>query len=311
MVKFFIPFFFVVFISFGQNKKAFEIGVLLDNDSFSSLVNDKYYTNGMEIFGNYISKKSNQDVFKSNGFRIGQYIFNPKWVKSDFKEDHNRPYAGYLFAEFNQNRFYKNQTVWITKYQIGVIGPSSKAEDFQKWMHNAFGFGRLYGWQHQIKNTVAIQYNTIFSAKVFDKITTDKIDFHWQSKAEIGTVFSSITTGILSRISLSKNLKSMQQSNFYNSLMFEDKNINELYFYFLPKINLQFYDATIQGSLFDEDSPLTFTPNLFRFKLETGLKYQIQNWNLGYTFHYTTQEIKSNSSTGFYYGSVGMSYIFK
>jgi lipid A 3-O-deacylase len=294
----------------GQEKKTFEIGITLDNDSFSSIINDKYYTNGMEIFGNYISKKTNQDVFISSGFKIGQYIYNPKSVKSDFKDDHNRPYSGYLFAEFNQSKFYKNQTIWITKYQMGIVGPSSQAEEFQKWMHNAFGFGKLYGWQHQIKNTVALQYNTIFSSKIFDTNSTNKIDFHWQSKAEIGTAFSGITTGIVSRISLSKNLKSMQQSNFYNSLLFPTESKSELYLYFLPKINIQFYDATLQGSLFDDKSPLTFNPSLLRFKLETGLKYRIENWNFNYIIHYTTQEIKNNSVTGFYYGSIGISSLF-
>ena len=309
----------VIFISsifccsylFSQTKNIFEIGLVLDNDSFTSAVNDKYYTNGMEVFCRVLSKKSTVEVKKIISFKAGQYIYNPKWVKSDFIDDHNRPYAGYLFAEVGINRFYKNGNVWITNFQLGVIGPLSQAQDFQELMHTTFDFGKIYGWQYQIGNAVGLQYNTVFSKKIIPKFTTDKIDFHFQSKLDLGTIASGITVGSLLRISLIKSLTSIQNSNFYGASLQNEKVENkELYFFLLPKINCQIYDATIQGSLVENNSPLVFNIRPIRFKAEAGVKFRYNNWNASYSFLYTTNEIKNSTTTGFYYGSVATSYLF-
>ena len=287
------------------------MGLVLENDSFTSAVNDKYYTNGMELFYRHLSNKSNDDVKKIISFKAGQYIYNPKWVKSDLIEDHNRPYAGYLFVEVGVNRFYRNENVWITNFQLGVVGPLSQAEDFQKIMHNTFGFGKIYGWQFQIGNALGLQYNTIFSKKIMSKFSTKKMDFHFNSKLDMGTVATGITVGSLVRISLNNALFSIQNSNFYGaSLQRHKSKNNECYLFLLSKINYQIYDATIQGSLFENNSPLVFKINPIRFKVETGIKYRFSSWNTSYSFLYTTNEIKNSTTSGFYYGSIAASYIF-
>ena len=287
------------------------MGLVLENDSFTSAVNDKYYTNGMELFYRHLSNKSNDNVKKIISFKAGQYIYNPKWVKSDLIEDHNRPYAGYLFVEFGVNRFYRNENVWITNFQLGVVGPLSQAEDFQKIMHNTFGFGKIYGWQFQIGNALGLQYNTIFSKKIMSKFSTKKMDFHFNSKLDMGTVATGITVGSLVRISLNNALFSIQNSNFYGaSLQRHKSKNNECYLFLLSKINYQIYDATIQGSLFENNSPLVFKINPIRFKVETGIKYRFSSWNTSYSFLYTTNEIKNSTTSGFYYGSIAASYIF-
>jgi lipid A 3-O-deacylase len=296
---------------FSQNNTPFEIGLVLENDSFTSVVNDKYYTNGMELFYRHLSNKSNDNVKKIISFKAGQYIYNPKWVKSDLIEDHNRPYAGYLFVEVGVNRFYRNENVWITNFQLGVVGPLSQAEDFQKIMHNTFGFGKIYGWQFQIGNALGLQYNTIFSKKIMSKFSTKKMDFHFNSKLDMGTVATGITVGSLVRISLNNALFSIQNSNFYGaSLQRHKSKNNECYLFLLSKINYQIYDATIQGSFFENNSPLVFKINPIRFKVETGIKYRFSSWNTSYSFLYTTNEIKNSTTSGFYYGSIAASYIF-
>ena len=307
----FITSVFCSILVFSQNKNSFEIGLVLDNDSFTSAVNDKYYTNGMEVFCRFLSKKPTEDVKKIISFKVGQYIYNPKWVKSDFIEDQNRPYAGYLFAEVGINRFYKNGNVWITNFQLGVLGPLSQAQDFQKIMHTTFEFGKIYGWQYQIGNALGLQYNTVFSKIIIPKFTTHKIDFHFQSKLDLGTISSGITIGSLVRIGLGKSLISIQNSNFYGATLQKGNAKNkEMYLFLLPKVNCQVYDATIQGSLFENNSPLVFNIRPIRFKAEVGVKFRYNNWNASYSFLYTTNEIKNSATTGFYYGSITTSYLF-
>lgn len=296
---------------FSQRIRTFEIGVVVDNDSFTSTVNDKYYTNGAELFYQHLSNQSHDTLKKIIRFKAGQYIYNPKWVKSDFIVDHNRPYAGYLFAELGIRRFYKSQSVWITNFQVGVVGPLSNAENVQKTMHTAFGFGKIYGWQHQIENTLGLQYNSIFSKKLPLPITTANIDFHGQLKIDLGTIFTGFSLGSLMRISLTKPLISLQHSNFYDaSLQNEVLTSNEWYLFILPVINYQMYDATILGSAYESNSSNSFRINPFRFNGEIGFKFRHRHWNLSYSALYKSNEISNSTTTGFYYGSIAASYLF-
>jgi hypothetical protein len=113
------------------------------------------------------------------------------------------------------------------------------------------------------------------------------------------------------RISLYKALFGIQNSNFYGASLQKGKSKNsECYLFLLPKLNYQVYDATLQGSLFEDNSPLVFKINPIRFKAETGVKLRYNNWNASYSFVYTTNEIKNSTTTGFYYGSVAASYLF-
>jgi len=296
---------FAAILGRAQQKTNFEIGLQLDNDSFVSTFNDFYYTNGIFAFANYTSKKSTDEKKIIHGFRLGQQIFNPRNVKSPFPEDHNRPYAGYLFGEYNLTKMYRSNQVFGISFRTGIIGPDSKAEDFQNWMHRNFGFGDIIGWEYQIKNLFAAQVGMNYSKPI---LNADSFDFHWYTKAEIGTAFTGISMGPLARISFLKSIAPMQDSNFYNSL---GKTEKELYFFIVPKVNLQFYDATIQGSLFNDDSPVTFGLKPWRFKGEAGLRFRYSHYNLSCSFNYTTDEIRNSSSTGFYYGSIISSYTFK
>lgn len=298
---------FIPGLVWAQNKPNFELGLQLDNDSFASTYNDFYYTNGLIVFGNYVSKNSSESKKVIHGFKIGQQIYNPRNVKSMFPEDHNRPYAGYLFAEYSNTKMYESNEVLKISYRLGIIGPGSKAEDFQDWMHQTFAFGDIIGWENQIQNLPAVQFGFDYSKPIFSKITSDKIDFHLYSQNEIGTAFVGFNAGPLARISLSKSLTPMLNSNFYNGLNNLKK---ELYLFIVPKINLQLYDATLQGSMFNNESPVTFDLKPLRFKGEAGLKFKYSNYNLSCSFNYTTDEIRNSSATGFYYGSIIGSYVF-
>lgn len=291
----------------SQQKTKFEIGLQSENDSFVSTYNDFYYTNGLFAFANYLSPKSTEGKKIIHGFQIGQKIYNPRNVKSVFPEDHNRPFAGYLFAEYNRTKMYQSGQVFKMTFGLGRIGPDSKAEQFQDWMHETFGFGDIFGWEYQIKNLWAVQLGAAYSFPVFSKINSDKIDFNLYAQGEIGTAFTGFSVGTLGRISLSKSLTPIQNSNFYNGLGNSSK---ELYLFILPKINLQFYDATIQGSLFNDKSEVTFDLKPFRFKAEAGLKFRYNQYNLGCVFNYTTDEIKNTSAVGYTFGSLQFSYVF-
>ncbi|MEN9909274.1 MAG: hypothetical protein RLZZ540_2423 [Bacteroidota bacterium] len=296
----------------SQNSSV-EIGVVTENDLYTSSKNDQYYTNGLEIFYRYLSKKNKSHLVKKiNQIRLGQYMYSPRSIYKNQEEMFDRPFAGYLFGEFGNANFYTNQAVLKKYVQIGYVGPNSFADEVQSGTHRLFHYTAFEEWDYQIKNTLAIQIYALFAKPLFGGIKSNRIDFQWQSEAKLGTVFTSLSTGFVTRIGINK-LVSLSDSNFYGaSLSTATRPVaSEFYFYMAPSFNYQIYDATIQGSLFNDNSPVTFDIRPFRFNGEAGLKYRTNNLNLSYAFVYRGKELKSDRNMGFFYGSIGISYIFR
>ena len=290
-----------------------EIGLITDNDLYTSSKNDKYYTNGLEFFYRFLVKNDKEAINKKIlEFRIGQYIYNPRTIKANDAKLNDRPFAGYLFAEAGRTSFYQNESVFKVAVQFGFIGVNSFAEEMQKEFHAIFNYKSVQGWQYQIKNAVALQTNFLFSKKLFVKQNKQNIDFHFQSKADLGTIFTGVSAGFLTRISM-KKVVPVYDSNLYGGSVHANsqQNDSELYFYIVPGINYQLYDATIQGSLFNDSSPITYDLIPFRFNAESGIKYRKNNLNLSYAFIYRGKELKNDLVTGYFYGSIAIAYLFK
>lgn len=295
---------------FGQNHSA-EVGIVLDNDLFVSTVNDKYYTNGIELFYRYLNDNSSEKIQKkTTEFRFGQKIFNPYTVEAKNIRKHDRPFAGFLYAEVATTNFYQNNSLFKFGGQVGIVGPSSGGEAFQKLFHRTFGYKNVEGWEFQIRDILALQINSAY-AKTLASGT--KIDFHAAANATVGTVFTGISAGPIARFSLYKELLPMHNSALFNASLQTEKenykNQREFFFYVNPSLNYQLYDATIQGSLFNENSPVTYDLIPFRFNAEAGFRYRHNHWNLHYLFMYRGKELSNNRIESHFYGQIGASYL--
>jgi lipid A 3-O-deacylase len=293
-------------------QKPAEIGIISDNDLYSSPINDQYYTNGIEFIYRYLGKRSDEKVAKKiTEFRIGQYIFNPQSVRAEDINVNDRPFAGYLFAEAGINTFYTNENVLKLNFQLGVVGPESYAEEVQKGLHNLFNYPTVKGWQHQITTIPAAQLQAVYSHKIFRETYKEKIDFHLQGEANAGTIWTSISAGAMARISLRGLLVPMYDSALHGATLSHDKDKNkrDLFLYFNPSVQYQIYDATIEGSPFNDKSPVTFPLIPFRFNAEAGIKYRRDRWNFSYSVNYRGKELSNNVITGYYYGSIQIGYM--
>ena len=121
--------------AFGQGK-SIEIGLVTENDLYTSSKNDKYYTNGLEVFYKFLSKNEKSEVNKKiTEFRIGQYIYNPRSISSEDIATNDRPFAGYLFVEAGRSFFYQNESVVKYNVQIGNVGPDAFGKETQNFIH--------------------------------------------------------------------------------------------------------------------------------------------------------------------------------
>lgn len=299
-------------LMWGQ--KPAEIGLITDNDLYSSPINDQYYTAGLEIFYRYLGNSQNEKVAKKiTEFRVGQYIYNPQSVRAEEINVNDRPFAGYLFAEAGINTFYTDESIFKLTFQGGVVGPESGAEAVQKGLHKMIGYPTVSGWQHQITTTVAVQAAAFYSKKIFAERYKEKVDFHIQGEINLGTIWNTANVGAMSRISFKRPLQAMYNSSLHGAVLNHNKEAykeqREFFLYINPMVQYMQYDATIQGSHFNTTSPVTFPLIPFRFNAEVGIKYRYNNWNYSYSVNYRGKELSNNVITAFYYGSIQISYL--
>ncbi|WP_255566955.1 lipid A deacylase LpxR family protein [Flavobacterium litorale] len=297
-------------------QKPAEMGAILDNDLYVSPVSDQYYTNGIALFYRYLGNAKNKKVAKKiTEFRLGQQIYNPQSVRAEDINVNDRPFAGYLFAQAGINTYYISESVLKLNLQMGVVGPESGAEHLQEGLHSILGYPTVKGWQHQIKTLLAVQLNAFYSKKLFPNRNNNQTDFHLQANADVGTVFTGITAGGMMRINLNKykGLVPVYNSGLHDATLSKDKTTyngrRELFLFVNPNANYQFYDATIEGSLFNDDSPVTFPLIPLRFVGEVGVTYNYNNWNLSYSFNYFSKKLSNIVITGHYYGTITVGYL--
>lgn len=299
------------FLGISQTISKYQIGVELDNDLYTSVKNDRYYTNGIALFYNYLNTKTTERLLKkTTEFRLAQYIYTPKTRLANEIAVNDRPFAGYLFGEVNQNYFMVHDVVYQGAVQIGYVGPNSFAQQMQNGLHDVLSLRHVEGWQNQIKNTFAVQTQFRFTQKLFPSATTPHFDVHFQGQTTLGTVQTAINTGFFARIGL-KNLQPIAHSNFYNGGVLYTPKTEELYFFIHPNLQYQVYDATIQGSLFGTKSPVELDLIHWRFHTAVGIKYRYNQFNAHYIFYYRSKEVDHPINIAYYYGSIGFSYLLK
>lgn len=287
-----------------------EVGLTTDNDLYTSSKNDKYYTNGLTLYYRFLSNKETERVNKiTNEIKVGQFVYTPRFINAEAVTINDRPFAGYLFGGFTKSIFFKNENVFKIGVELGTVGPNSYAQEFQESFHKAFNYKEIFGWENQIRNAMAFQTTILFSKKLFANSSSTKIDFSWQSQADLGTIFTGINTGMIARIGFKKLVPIYNSNLFGGSVGTTKVNNDEFYFYMAPSIRYQIYDATIQGSMFSGSSPLTFPIVPLRFNAKAGFVYRKNNLNLSYSFVYTTKEVADSPATGFFYGSIGASFL--
>ena len=290
-----------------------EFGFKSDNDSYLAQGSDRYYTNGLFIY--YRTALANENL-KSGLEKMrleisaGQKMFNPRSGFSPNPATQDRPFAGYLYAGGALSWFHSDESSLKASVEIGTTGPNSLAQDAQELLHRTTGFYKPEGWAYQIKNELALNLGLQYS-KLLYRPENKSTDFSFEGYARAGTTFSGLGAGILFRAG---NINQLFNSAYTNSLIGNNLTTKalvkrEFFFYAKPQLNVVAYDATIQGSLFNNDSPVTFGAKPVVFAQQFGLDYSSQRFTIDFGVIFKTKEIKS-AAKAHQYGSITMYYRF-
>lgn len=297
----------------AQQTYSSSFTILSDNDLYTSISRDRYYTNGLFLNYSYASNQENEKLEKKiHSLEIGQKMYTPFKANVPFASLHDRPFAAYLYGSYGFKNYYKDNKVLDVSCQVGVIGPSALGEEFMKIVHSLYGFDAATGWLYQIKE--AFGFN--LQGKFIQPLTKNDavFDLNWKSEVSLGTVFTDFSTGFLARIGLKpllQNSKSVLNGGNIHKKGSKNLTTRETFFYINPAIRYAAYDATIQGSFLNKNSPITYELKPFVFTTEIGFWHTVNRYNFRYAFHYHTKKIENdavdNTNT---YGSIQINYLF-
>ncbi|MCD0489059.1 lipid A deacylase LpxR family protein [Pedobacter sp. MC2016-14] len=311
----FLPLFIFLFLSALVQAQTYknEFGFKSDNDSYLGQGSDRYYTNGLFInFRHALDQQQLKAGLEKKVYEIsvGQKMYN---AYSGYAPDpalQDRPFAGYLYAGAALSWFTTNESILKVSAELGTTGPNSLAEDGQEILHKTVGFYTLDGWQYQIKNELAVNLSAQYT-KLLSRVAEDAVDFSFESYANLGTTFNGAGAGILFRAGA---LNQLFNSAYTNSVIGNNAKTKalikrEFFFYAKPQLNFVAYDATVQGSLFNNDSPVTFGTKPIVFAQQLGVNYSSQRFTVDYSMLFKTKEIKS-TARAHQWGAITMYYRF-
>lgn len=307
-----ISFCLICLVGFGQTFKN-EIGLKSDNDTYLSRKNDGYYTNGTFLYFRraidlpVLSCKTEKKIYEIS---IGQKMYTPYWGRVTKKENQDRPFAGYLYGGGAYSILYKNESVLKMGIEVGIIGSNSLAQETQEFAHKTVSYYTPDGWDYQIQNEFAVNLAADYS-KLLYRTNDNILDFSGQAYVNLGTTFSGLGTSILIRIG---RLNQLFNSFCHNAVIGHSKTPgltnSEFFLYTRIKLNVVTYDATIQGSLFNNGSPVTFDVKPIVFEQQFGLSYSFKRFTTDINIIFKTKESKSMIKSQ-YYGSVNLCYRFE
>lgn len=99
----------------------------------------------------YVPFEKYSDRKKNVTFAFGQNIYTPEDIEFEEIVEDDRPYAGisYISVGFHSRLEQQMDTIEIS---LGLVGPSSYAEECQKAVHTVFDDMEPKGWDNQLKN---------------------------------------------------------------------------------------------------------------------------------------------------------------
>lgn len=225
-----------------------------ENDYFAAY--DQYYTQGICLEWanpllksnpiNFILIKLLQSSLKF-GLAFEHNGYTPTSIRSNSILYNDRPFAAVaLIKSFSIATDTISKSRLSAILSLGVIGQAALGKEMQATIHGWIGDKQPLGWQYQIQNDLAVNYELNYEKLLLNYRNFFSLNTNLQLKA--GTISDKVQAGFT--FTLGK----------FNSPLITTIHRNDglqWYVFSQPLINLVGYDATMQGGLFNRNRPYT------------------------------------------------------
>jgi hypothetical protein len=253
--------FFVSSVDAQQtNDFSRELLLQIDNDALLLQVKDGYYSSGLYL-KLAIADSGKGGHKRIHSWEVGQQLYTPKSRAYVAANRIDRPFAGYLYLKYAQRTLLRKEQQLDWSLAAGVLGPASGAQNFQNWYHNLMNYAIYPGWDKQIPNNFALDAGVQYTAAIRPRNNSIASLFP-NAQLNLGTTFSNLRAGAcfvlgkteaLGNSALFNNRISKQSGRY--------RHTHELMFYYHPTLTWQWYNATIQGGLFNKGDARVITAN--------------------------------------------------
>ena len=284
----------VLFISFNFCYSQNQINLDVDNDLYFDS-RDMYYSSG--IFLSFSSLKNTDDKIFFNHFKIGQLIYTPSSRYEINPDLYDYPYSGYLFLELSKQKKISENSSFTYGGNIGITGDASLAKGIQNLYHDLVLDLPHLAWNSQMPQEFQINLvaNFFKGFKIEDNINiTTKL----YSKTGTYQIMAGVNFGLL--------IGDLSWTGFSDNLINNSKN--KISFYLGTHQEYYFHDYKLEGSLFNEDAPLTMTSNKYRNTLEVGLKKKFKNLQILTSFNSMSKDTGKQRTSRHPFLKISLSY---
>ncbi len=307
----------------GEDKKGV-ISLIFENDLFTGT--DYGYTNGARLsytsseegMPAYIRKASSYlPLLKEEGKKrisvaVGQNIFTPRDIQATEFIENDFLYAGWLYGslEILSDQDEKFDNVGLT---IGMVGPSSKAEQTQKYIHQVKGVIMPKGWNNQLKDEPGINFTyerkwrKIFVSELFGM----GFDVMPHVGANLGNVNTSTATGATFRLGYDLPADygpPRIHPNLSGSDFFIPTRKFSGYLFSTFEISAVARDIFLDGNTFKDSHSIE--KRSFVKNLQLGGTLIYKDMRFSYTHVISTQKFKGQQDKYTQFGGITFSYRF-
>lgn len=237
------------------------------------------------------------DSVQACGLKVSQRMWTPSEINIEQPQADDRPYAGLL--EFEQHTaLYRSDIAQKNWLSIGVMGPASKAEQLQGAIHNALGSSTPLGWQHQVENTLTMQ----FAYEIDYLLVRSSAPFNsqWElstfNHSALGNMRSDLNFGLTFRWGTKLEQTFGRLSSHFGHVgnLSNDAPVQSLLFFTRMQTGYRFNDLTIDGKL-PFQSTVEFNP--MQASAATGVSYFFYGGSATWSFNvYNKEYLTDNKS---------------
>jgi len=278
-----------------------------DNDYFSGT--DENYTQGysFELVAPFLEKNpanylllTPKNSKAKYGLAIEHIGFTAPNIGSPEIQFGDRPFAAAIMLKsFAITTDTLANSRLTSSLSLGLIGPGAFGEEMQAGIHKITGNTIPEGWKNQIKNDAVINYEIAYEKQLLK--AGDYVSIQSNSMAQLGTLFTNASLGLNTNIGLINSVFSANNR----------KSKFQLYGYSQVLGNIIGYDATLQGGVFNKDSPYTIpSEEITRFtgQFNYGLVLKTSTLYFEYSRTVLTREFDSGSPTK--WGGIRIGFAF-
>lgn len=243
------------------------------------------------------------------GFVLGQTIFTPKDTTRSEVIPNDRPYAGWLYVGFTAT-VRSVERLDTFEFSVGVVGPSSLAEQAQAEVHRHLGIPSPNGWANQLHDEAALlalydRKQKLVPAKPGNGLRGELIGNYGFA---LGNVYTLADAGIAGRIGFNM-LDDFGPPRIEPSLAGFDAFDAGLgaYLFVAGNVALVARNIFLDGNTFRNSPHVTKEP--FLMEGTAGVVVRLGAVRLSYSQTFHSREFRDQRNTD-RYGSIGMSVQF-